>query len=88
MHNMVKLICSSYIHNIVQMHTHRNGCSNQQATHSQSLHPASSEVDTTADDHQPVLATPTKMKTNEAYITVVTCITNPSYTVVGPRRES
>ena len=65
------------------MHTHRNGCSNQQATHSQSLHPASSEVDTTADYNRPVLTTPTEIKTNEAYSTVTTCATNPSYTVVG-----
>ena len=40
--------------------------------------------------NQPALATPSEidnLKSNEAYTMVMTCSTNPSYSVVKPARE-
>ena len=65
-------------------------------TYSQLPHFVRSEVVTTANIvsndviNQPALATPSEidnLKSNEAYTMVMTCSTNPSYTVVKPTRE-
>ena len=74
---------------------HRNN-NRSLTTETQSLspHTVRSEVDTRVNDasydviNQP---TPTEfdhLKTNEAYTMVMTCDTNPSYTVVEHRREN
>ena len=64
--------------------------------HSQSSHCVRSELDNTAnvvsDDviNQPALTSLSEidnLKSNEAYTMVMTCSTNPSYTVVEPARE-
>ena len=64
--------------------------------HTQSPHSVRSDLDITtnvaSDDviNQPALTTLSEidnLKSNEAYTMVMTCSTNPSYTVVEPARE-
>ena len=84
-----------FVHINMANFVHRNNnCQLTTEPHSLSPHTVKSEVDTRANDvsydviNQPTPSEFDRLKTNEAYTMVMTCDTNPSYTVVEHRREN